>query len=341
MGLVTLDALATLAGPYIIRLGIDHGVIRENRRALFGYSALFLAAVALHRVIAWVVSVYTGRIGQHLLLRLRIRVFAHLQRLGLDFYDREMVGRVMTRMTSDIEALQSLLQTGLIQALVQVVTFVGVVAVMFTMNPRLSLVVLTVVPPLVVATLVFRQRSSRAYDQVRERISAVNARFQESISGVRVTQAFVQERRNMGRFREVAARHRSARMEGNLLSSAFFPFVELMSVAATILVFWVGASLVDRGSLSPGQLIASTLYITTVFAPIQQLSQVLDTYQQGTAAVRKLTELLDEPVSTPERPDPVDPGRLRGEIEVDRVSFRYGPDTEHALRDITVHIEAG
>src|SRR5690606_27901136 len=197
------------------------------------------------------------------------------QRLGLDFYDREMVGRVMTRMTSDIEALQSLLQTGLIQALVQVVTFVGVVAVMFTMNPRLSLVVLTVVPPLVVATLVFRQRSSRAYDQVRERISAVNARFQESISGVRVTQAFVQERRNMGRFREVAARHRSARMEGNLLSSAFFPFVELMSVAATILVFWVGASLVDRGSLSPGQLIAFTLYITTVFAPIQQLSQVL------------------------------------------------------------------
>jgi ATP-binding cassette, subfamily B, bacterial len=339
--LVTFDALSMLAGPYIIRLGVDYGIIRQDQRALFFYAAIFLGAVAVHRVIAWVVAVYTGRIGQHMLLRLRIRIFAHLQRLGLDFYDREMVGRVMTRMTSDIEALQSLLQTGLIQALVQAVTFIGVIVIMFTMNPQLGLVMLMVVPPLVVATLVFRQRSGRAYDQVRERISAVNANFQESISGVRVTQAFAQEQRTIGRFREVASQHRSARMEGNLVSSTFFPFVELMSVAATILVFWVGAGLITRGSLTPGELIAFTLYITTVFAPIQQLSQVLDSYQQGKAAAKKLGELLAVPVSTPVRPDAVAPSGLRGEIEFDRVTFRYARATDDALRDVSVSIAAG
>jgi ATP-binding cassette, subfamily B, bacterial len=341
LGLVTLDAMATLAGPYIIRLGIDHGVIHENQGALWFYSLVFLAAVALHRVIAWVVAVYTGRIGQQLLLRLRVRIFAHLQRLGLDFYDREMVGRVMTRMTSDIEALQSLLQTGLIQALVQAVTFVGVVAIMFTMNVQLGLVVLIVVPPLVVATLIFRQRSSKAYDQVRERIAAVNANFQESISGVRVTQAFAQEQRTISRFREVATQHRSARMEGNLVSSTFFPFVELMSVAATILVFWVGAALVDRGTLTPGALIAFTLYITTVFGPVQQLSQVLDSYQQGKAAAKKLQELLAVPVSTPLAVEPVHLDRLRGEIELRDVTFRYARATDDALREVSVTIPPG
>jgi ATP-binding cassette, subfamily B, bacterial len=341
LALVVLDALATLAGPYIIRLGIDHGVIQRDQGALWFYSVVFLGAVAVHRVVAWVVAIYTGRIGQHLLLRLRVRVFAHLQRLGLDYYDREMVGRVMTRMTSDIEALQSLLQTGLIQALVQVATFLGVMIIMFTMNVQLGLVVLMVVPPLVVATLVFRQRSSRAYDRVRERIAAVNANFQESISGVRVTQAFVQERRTIGRFRDVAAQHRSARMEGNLVSSTFFPFVELMSVAATILVFWVGASLVDRGSLTPGALIAFTLYITTVFAPVQQLSQVLDSYQQGKAAAKKLQELLAVPVATPVPIQPTILDPVQGNIRFEGVTFRYARADDAALAEVTVSIPAG
>ena len=204
-------------------------------------SGLFLISAVLITVLTYVSTVVSSRLGQELLLGLRIRVFAHLQRLGLDYYDREMTGRIMTRMTSDIEALQSLLQSGFIDALVQLVTFVGAIVVLTSMNADLALVVLAIVPPLVMSTVLFRRRSARAYGEVRDRIAAVNANLAESISGVRVAQAFAREQRNMAGFRTVAGQHRAARIDSTLISSTYFPFVELLSTIATVLVLWVGA----------------------------------------------------------------------------------------------------
>jgi ATP-binding cassette subfamily B protein len=339
--LVGGNALAGLAGPYLVSVGVDKGVRGDDTGWLLAASGLFLISAVVVTVLSYVSAVVSSRLGQELLLGLRIRVFAHLQRLGLDYYDGEMTGRILTRMTSDIEALQSLLQSGFIDALVQLVTFVGAIVILTTMNAELALVVLAVVPPLVVATVLFRRRSARAYGEVRDRIAAVNANLAESISGVRVAQAFAREQRNMAGFRDVAGQHRAARIDSTLISSTYFPFVELLSTVATILVLWAGAALVADGSLEVGPLFAFVLYLTAVFAPIQQLSQVFDTYQQGRVAMDRITDLLDVPVSVPQADHPVDPGRLAGAIELDHVSFRYRGAPDDALRDVSLAIAAG
>ena len=338
--LVGANALAMLAGPFLIRLGVDHGVTQDDLGWVWLASGLFVGSVAVTRALSWVVAIVTGRLGQEMLLSLRLRIFSHLQRLGLDFYDREMAGRIMTRMTSDVEALQSLLQTGFIDALVQLVTFVGVLAILFTMNVKLALAVLVIVPPLVLATLKFRSRSEKAYDRVRDRVAAVNANFQESISGVRVAQAFVREGRNVQEFQRVAGEHRGARLEGTMASSTYFPFVELLSAIATVLVLGVGSGMVKDGSLTTGALIAFVLYLTTVFAPIQQLSQVFDTYQQGRAALKKISDLLGTPVGTPAASSPV-VQRLQGAIDFEDVSFQYATATSPALSHVSLSIRSG
>src|SRR4029450_5893000 len=211
---------------------------------------------------------------------------------ALHYYYRDITYRYMPRMTSDIEALQSLLQSGFIDALVQLVTFVGAIVILASMNIDLSLVVLAVVPPLILATVWFRRRSAKAYGEVRDRIAAVNANLAESISGVRVAQAFAREQRNMAGFRTRAGQHRSARIDSTLIASTYFPFVEMLSNVATVLVLWAGAYLVSNGSLEIGSLFAFVLYLTAVFAPIQQLSQVFGTYQQGRGGVERVHEQL-------------------------------------------------
>jgi len=339
--LVGANALAALAGPYLIRVGVEEGIRDGDTSWLFVASGVFVLSVLTVRLLSYLSALFTSRLGQQLLLTLRVKVFSHLQRLGLDYYDREMGGRIMTRMTSDIEALQSLLQTGFIDALVQLVTFVGAFLILLSMDLSLTLVVMLIVPPLVVATLTFRKRSEAAYDRVRDRVAAVNANFQESISGVRVAQAFVRERRNMSDFREVAGQHRAARLDSTLISSTYFPFVELLSTIATVLVLGFGASFARRGEIGVGDLFAYVLYLTTVFAPIQQLSQVFDTYQQGKVAMQRLQDLLATPVSTPAAAEPITPGRLRGRIRFDHVDFRYAGVEDDALRDVTLDIEPG
>jgi ATP-binding cassette subfamily B protein len=339
--LVGGNALAMLAGPYLVNLGVEHGVRDGERGWLAGASGLFLASTVAMSVLLYLSTLVTSRIGQELLLGLRVRVFAHLQRLSLDFYDGEMTGRIMTRMTSDIEAMQALLRTGFIDALVQIVTFVGAVAILASMNAQLSLVVLAVVPPLVLATVVFRRRSESAYGRVRDRIAAVNANLQESISGVRVTQAFAREGRSIEGFRNVAGEHRAARIDSTLIASTYFPFVELLSTVATVLVLWAGSALVSNGSLNVGQLFAFVLYLTTVFAPIQQLSQVFDTYQQGKVALDRIRGLLATPSSLADSERPIDPGRIRGELRFEGVSFGYEGTAELALSDVDLRIRAG
>ena len=339
--LVAVNALAALAGPYLIRHGIDHGVVRKDEGALLTAVGMFVATTLVARTLSWVSTVFTGRTGQRMLLALRIRVFAQLQRLGLDFYDEEMAGRVMTRMTSDIEAMNSLLQSGLIQSLVQITTFVGTLVVLFTMNVELALYVLLIAPPLVIATLFYRAKSAKAYTRVRDGVAAVNANFQESISGIRVAQAFARENRNMSGYRQVTGEYLDARLDSQRISSLYFPFVELMSVAANVVVLGVGAGLIADNKLSPGALIAFSLYINTVFSPLQQLSSLFDTYQQAKAAMVKLRDLLAMRTSIPESDTPVVPVEIRGEIDFKDVHFGYRTANREALKGATFHIPSG
>ena len=339
--LVVLDALASLAGPYLVRIGVDRGVVEGSEGVLWTASLVFLTVALGQAVNLWAQQRYTGRTAERLLFALRVRIFAHLQRLGLDYYDREMAGRIMTRMTTDVDALSTLFQQGLINAVVNVLTFAGVAVVLVAMNVRLSLATMAVVVPLVVATIWFRRRSARAYDKARERIATVNANLQEGLSGVRVTQAYVREGQNLSRFRRMAHDHLEARLGAQRLVATYFPFVELLSEVASAVVLGVGSALVVDGGLTPGELIAFLLYLNQLFPPIQQLSHVFDSYQQARASTAKIAELLATPSSTPPPAQPVQPGRLAGALRFDGVRFRYPGASGDALAGVDLEVEAG
>ncbi len=339
--LVVLDGFASLAGPLLIRHGIDAGVTPKVESALWAASAVYLLVVLADLGVMIGQTFATGRTAERVLWSLRVKIFAHLQRLGLDYYDREMGGRVMTRMTSDIEALTQLLQTGLVNAIVALLTCVGVGVALMLMDWRLALLALLVVPPLAVATSVFRRLSSAAYDDARDKVAVVNADFQESLTDVRVAQAYVREDQNTARFSRRSRDYLGARLRAQKLVALYFPFVELLSGLAAAIVIAGGAAFVRSGSLSAGELIAFLLYLNLFFSPIQQLSQVFDTYQQARVALSRITELLAEPSSVPEAANPVDPGRLAGRIEFRGVRFAYPSTGVEVLSGVDLVIEPG
>ena len=339
--LVVLDAAALLAGPLLVRRGIDAGVVGGSRGALVAATAAFGAVALANWVNVWAEQRWTRRTAERVLFALRRRIFGHLQGLGMDFYDREMAGRIMTRMTTDVEALSQLLQHGLINAVVAGLGFVGVSVVLLVMNVPLSLATMAVLVPLLVATLWFRRLSARAYDEARDRIATVNANLQESLSGVRVAQAYSRQDRNIGDFRRVSKDYLVARLGAQRLVATYFPLVELLSEVAGAVVLGVGATLVRNGSVSPGELIAFLLYLNQLFSPIQQLSHVFDTYQQARASMTKVGELLDTTSSTPVGESPLDPGELQGAITFEGVRFAYPGATGEALSGLDLTVRPG
>jgi ATP-binding cassette subfamily B protein len=364
--LVVLDALAALAGPVLVKTGIDSGVSAGSQAVLFTASAVFLLVTLVDLVDQVAETFVTGRAAQRIMLSLRIRIWAQLQRLSLDYYEREMAGRIMTRMTTDVDQFESLIQNGLLSALVSMVTFVGVGIALVLINAELGFCTLAVTIPLGIATAMFRRRAASLYDVSRERVAIVNADFQESLSGARESQAFVHEEATMAQFHRLGADYLDSRVAAQRLVSVYFPFVQLLSACADAIVLGVGARLVGGGGLTTGELIAFMLYIDMFFAPIQQLSQVFDAWQQTRVSIGRITELMQLDTLTPSPDDPVEPGQLDGELALDHVRFRYptvlgrraqervGPrdarllvDVEattkppEALRGVDLHIAAG
>ncbi|MFF2895106.1 ABC transporter ATP-binding protein [Streptomyces sp. NPDC057966] len=343
LALVAVDAGAGLLLPVLIRHGIDQGVSQLALGAVWAASALALVVV----LVQWAAQIgetrMTGRTGERVLYSLRLKIFAQLQRLGLDYYERELTGRIMTRMTTDVDALSTFLQTGLVTAFVSVVTFFGIMVALLVLDVQLALVVFATLPLLVIGTFFFRRKSVKAYELARERISVVNADLQESVSGLRIVQAFRREHDGARRFAERSDHYREARVRGQWLISVYFPFVQLLSSVAAAAVLIVGAGRVDNGTLTTGALVAYLLYIDLFFAPVQQLSQVFDGYQQATVSLGRIQELLREPTSTDAADEPLDVLSLRGEIAFEDVSFAYGSGAgaEEALAGIDLRIPAG
>jgi len=336
-----LDALATLALPALVRNGIDHGV---ETRIFHGVGMAALAGLAI--VLAdWLVNIaeamVVGRNGERLLFTLRVKLFAQLQRLGLDFYERELSGRIMTRMTTDVDALSTFLQTGLVTMVSAVLTFFGVLAALLIINLRLGLAVLCILPLLIAATLVFRAKSAKAYTEAREKVAAVNAYFAENVAGLRVTQAFGREPVNRARFAGLSDGFRVSRMRAQRYIALYFPFVQTLSTVAGAIVLVIATGEVHSGGLTAGALIAYLLYIDMVFAPVQQLSQVFDGYQQAMVGLSRITDLLRLGTSTPPVERPLEPGRLQGRIELRDVFFSYGRGDANALNDVSLTVEPG
>ncbi|MFM7271700.1 MAG: ABC transporter ATP-binding protein [Actinomycetes bacterium] len=334
--LLVVQTAALLAGPLIVRYGVDAGLVgrsgRAVNRAAIAYLVTALLAAAVGRAVIWTVS----RTGEQFLRGLRTRVFRHLLDLDLGFFEREKTGRLVARMTSDIDALQELVSQGLVMFVQNVLIFVGTLVVITLMSWQLTLCTIVVVPPVLLASRWFRRRSNRAYLEVRDRISTNLSTLQEGLEGVRVVQAYGREGGFIDRFEETNEAQYEANIETVRIATRYFPVVEFTGVFGIAVVVGAGAVFVDRGTLLVGTVLAFVLYLSNLFEPIQQLSQLYNTLQSAGAALSKIFGLLDTPNSVPERPGAVDLPAA-GPLEVDAASFAYGggpPDTdgvEHPL----------
>ncbi|HEV3171504.1 MAG TPA: ABC transporter ATP-binding protein [Actinocrinis sp.] len=335
------DALASLAIPALMRTAVDQGIQGAAYHVIVTMTVFGLMLVVGDWIVEAVQTRVTGRTGERLLYLLRVRTFSHLQRLGLDYYENEMGGRIMTRMTTDIDALASFLQNGVSTAVVSVLTFFGIAAALAIVDWRMALVVYAVLPILVVATLIFRSKSKQAYNEARDRISAVNADLQENVAGMRVTQAFRREGVNRDRFAGKADAYKVSRTRAQKYIATYFPFVQFLGDLAGALALVYGAHLIVAGSLTAGALIAYLLYVDMFFSPVQQLSQVFDSYQQAAVGLRRIRGLMQTPTATPEADDPKPVAALSGRIEFQGVHFGYVAGAPEALRGIDVAIEPG
>ncbi|RPA65124.1 ATP-binding cassette domain-containing protein [Gordonia oryzae] len=339
---IGVDTLTGLVFPSLARTVIDAATHTDERTLLIA-TGIGVGTVVLGWFAAAGMTLYSTRAGERVLFGLRVRSYAHLQRLGLDYYERELSGRIMTRMTTDVDALSTFLQTGLSTAIVAVLTLVGVTVAMLFTDLELGALILPVLPVLIVATVVFRRIASRAYTRSRELVSAVNADFQENIAGIKTTQAYRNTAPATRRFTGVTLDWVRARMTSQRAISVYFPFITLCSDLATATTIAVGAHQITTGALSAGTLVAFILYLSLLFGPVQQLSQVFDGYQQAVVGLRRIADLLRTETTVAERDDAIDPegARFTGDTRLDDVAFRYSGASVDALGGIDLHIPAG
>lgn len=343
--LVIIETGAQQVGPLLTQIGIDNGIRvgggEGNRQVIYTIAVLYLLSIAVNILASRARVAWSGRVGERLMYDLRVRVFAHFQRLDVAFFTEEKAGRLMTRMTSDIESLTQLFHDGLVQMVVQGLTLGFVVVVLFIYNVKLAVVTLVIIVPFMLAmTLWFRSASDKGYQAVRERIADVLAHLQESLSGVRIVVAHNRQHQNVVEHRNIVGDYKEANNYTAKVGATYGAGTEVVGIIGQALVLLVGGKMVLNGELSLGKLTAFVLYLNTFFAPIQQMVTLYNTYQSGQAALAKLRELLATESTTPERVGAVDLPPIRGEINFDGVGFSYVPG-EPVLHNVNLTIAAG
>jgi len=346
-----LETAAALAPPYLLGKAIDSGIRAGDVAALDRIVAAFVFATVLYAVATFWESYLVGWIGTRALQDLRERIFAHLQSMSIGFFTRRSPGVLISRMTNDVEALNQLVTSGFVTIFSSTLTLVGVVAILLVLDLELALITFITFPLLAVASVVFRIVSAGTYRATRERIAAVTAYLQETLSGVRVVRSFGQEPRHMKRMTALNEENRDVNMKTVYLNASYFPAVEMLAAVGTAVILLYGGSQAINGAIEVGVVVAFVGYLTRFFEPIQELSQLYTTYQQGMAALDKIFDLLDTPPDMVDAPGAIDPGTLRGEIELEGVWFSYaeqtaaedgsGPDDIWALRDVDLHVPPG
>jgi ATP-binding cassette subfamily B protein len=339
LAMVVLWTGTVLAGPWLVRYGIDHGINEGDAGALNAAVAGYVVVAVLAYVTNRIQITLISRVGEDFLRRLRIRVFDHLQRLSMPFYDRSKAGVLVSRMTSDVDSLAELIQLGLAMFVSNALLLVVSVIVLTTVSWQLMLVCMLGLPPVILASIKFQRDSNDAYLDVRDRIGSTLSHLQEGIAGVRVVQAFAREDVEVDRFEEGNWELYDSHMRSVAISAWYLPVIELAGWGTTALALGIGGWWVHEGMLTVGTVAFFVLTLSNLFEPVQQLSQLFNMVQSAGAGLSKLYELLDTPVDVPERPGAIDLGGA-GDIEVDRVSFAYG-DGPRVLRDVSLRIPTG
>jgi ATP-binding cassette, subfamily B, bacterial len=329
-----------LAMPYLVKVAIDQGVVPRRLEVLDQVALLYVVLAGLQLLAGRVEVLTVASVGQRVLYAVRNRLFRHVQALSLDFYERERTGRLVARMTADIEAMSDLVTDGLVTLVTGLVTLVGVTVILVVLDWRLALATLAVAPFIALAARGYRRWSATAYRQVRETHSVVTVRLQEALAGVRAVQAFRRERATAARLADANHAERAAHRRTIALASIFFPGIEFLGAAATVVVLGVGGGRVLAGDLEIGVLAAFLLYLRNLFDPVQQLSELYDTFQSATAGAERVGAVLAERPSVREAADPVPLPDPRGEIRLEGVRFAYGGDTE-VLHEVDVDVPAG
>ncbi|GIE92832.1 ABC transporter ATP-binding protein [Paractinoplanes rishiriensis] len=338
---ILVETLLLQAGPYLVQVGIDHGIAGRDLSVLVWTTAGFVAAVLLTGLATAVRMRKSGMLAASATRDLRIRIFAHLQRQSLDYYTREKAGVTMTRMTSDVEALQNLLQDGFAQFLIQGLTMVVVTGVLFHYDADLAIITLVlVVPPLALASLWFRYAADRGYSRQRDTIAAMFADLSESLNGVRVVTAHNRQERNVVAHRSVVGAYRDANDWTGRINAIYGPGTSVIGLIAMAVVLLIGGRMVLRGELTIGELTAFVLYVNAFFQPVQQLVQLYTQYQQGKAAIAKIRGLLSTGPTVRESPAAVVLPPVSGLIEFDDVTFEYLP-SRPVLSGLSLRIEPG
>ncbi len=332
--------LTALVPPFLAKLAIDDGIGEGDLEALTVIVVLFVVAGLANLLASMAQTYFTGWTGERILADLRNRLFRHLQRLSLGYYERNRAGVVISRLTNDVEALDQLVTDGVTSLFQNTLLLVGTAVILFALDWRLALATLAVFPLMAIATSIFRRRSSRAYRAVRERLGLVTATLAEDIAGMRVVQSFTREQTNQRQFRAVNNRYRDSNQETVVLNGVYFPFVDFLSALATATVLGFGGWLTLEGEVTVGTLFAFLLYLSNFFDPVQQLSQLYNTFLSAVAALDKIMEVLDEEPEIVDDPAarPLPP--IEGHVRFDGVRFGYGAGPE-ILHGLDLDVPAG
>jgi ATP-binding cassette subfamily B protein len=336
-----LAATATaLAPPYLAKLALDDAVNGHGGKRLVIVVVIFVAAGLANWATYYLETYMTGWVGERILADLRVHLFSHLQKLSLGFFERNRAGVIISRLTNDVEAIDQLVTDGVTSLVQNVLTLLGTAVILFILDWRLALATCAVIPLISVATAIFRKRNTRAYSQVRERLGLVTATLAEDIAGMRVVQSFTREQAAFDNFREVAQHYRQANMKTVILNGIYFPIVDLLSTVALAVVLAYGGHLYFSGTLTLGTLFAFMLYVQNFFDPVQQLSQLYNTFLSATAALDKIVGVLDEPPEVFDRPGARELAQIEGHVAFEGVRFRYGRGDE-VLHGIGLDVPAG
>jgi ATP-binding cassette subfamily B protein len=347
--LVAITELLLLVGPYLVKVAIDDGIIPKDFTVLLWVGAVYLGSLAIAVLISGIRIRYVGQLGQTLMYQLRLRVFAHMQKLSLDFYTEEKAGRLLSRMTSDIEALSNLLQTGLINLVAQLLALIFIVSLLFSFNVQLTIILLILSAPVMLGlTVWFRLVSDKGYEAVRNRIADVLSDLQESLSGMRLIIFYNRMRHNVIHHRNIVGDYREANNFTVRVSSLYKASAEFVDVGTTIAILVVGYILLrdtnptldPNGDFTVGALVAFTALSSRFFKPIGQLVNLYNDFQSGYAAVRKLRDLLATKPSVVEKVDAIDIVEMQGDLKIRNVTFAYD-DHQKVLSNVSLHIPAG
>jgi ATP-binding cassette, subfamily B, bacterial len=334
---VLTQSAAALAMPYLVKVAIDRGVLSRRLDVLDRVAVAYLLLAGLQLLASRLEIISVASVGQRVLFAVRNKLFAHLQRLSLDFYERERTGKVVARMTNDIEAMSDLVTDGLVTFITSVITLVGIAVILVLMDWQLAVATLVVAPALALAATRFRRQSSAAWRRVREAATVVTIQLQEALSGVRAIQAFRREPTTLRRYADAADAERTAHNRTIRIASLFFPGVEFAGAAASVVVLGVGGHQVLSGGLEIGTLAAFLLYLRSLFDPVQQLSELYDTFQSATAGAERVGAVLQVEPTVREADNPLPLESPRGELALEGVRFAYaigdetGPEVLHGV----------